>query len=139
MSCTGVGALAPRPVRREFAAATESLKAGDSPPKLLTLKMIMKSADLSNIVRPFHLSQRWAASITEEFYAQGDQERERGFEVAALFDRTRDTQLAKGQLDFIKFVGMGHFTTMGGWTQALHWMRENLSSNVKAWEALLVA
>ena len=58
--------------------------------------------------------------------------------MAAMFDREKNTQLAKGQLDFIKFVGMKHFSLFGGWTEALAWMKDNLCSNVKSWEELLV-
>ena len=69
---------------KEFASAVENLQEGEVPPKLLTIKMIMKSSDLSNIVRPFHLSQRWAASVTEEFLAQGDQEKVRALRGVCL-------------------------------------------------------
>ena len=47
------------------------LEAG-SVPKSLALKMMMKTADLSNVCKPFDIAKHWASAITEEFFYQGD-------------------------------------------------------------------
>ena len=38
--------------------------------KLFLCKMLVHAADLSNPIRPFHMTQRWARLISEEFNRQ---------------------------------------------------------------------
>eukprot|EP00669_Euglena_mutabilis_P004706 TRINITY_DN16054_c0_g1_i1.p2 TRINITY_DN16054_c0_g1~~TRINITY_DN16054_c0_g1_i1.p2 ORF type:complete len:269 (-),score=114.94 TRINITY_DN16054_c0_g1_i1:418-1224(-) len=116
---------------QQFVQATEKADV----PRMLLFKMLIKSADLSNVVRPFFLSKRWAKCVMEEFYVQGDQERKHGRQVTEMFDRTKNVNLADTQIGFINFVAKKHFTAMVNFcTQRLHWMLDNLQTNVKEWE-----
>ena len=40
----------------------------------LLLSMMMKASDLSNELRPWHVSKRWADQLLDEFFAQGRRE-----------------------------------------------------------------
>ena len=44
-------------------------------PRDLVVKMLIKTADLSNTVKPFDISRQWAICVTEEFFEQGDLEK----------------------------------------------------------------
>lgn len=44
-------------------------------------------ADLSNPTKTLQLYQQWTERIMEEFFRQGDKERERGMEISAMCDK----------------------------------------------------
>ena len=44
-------------------------------------------ADLSNPTKPLDLYTNWTDRIMQEFYRQGDMERERGMDISAMCDR----------------------------------------------------
>ena len=51
------------------------------------LRAVVHCADLSNPTRALPLSRQWSERIMEEFFRQGDRERQRGMEVSAMCDR----------------------------------------------------
>lgn len=60
---------------------------------VLYLQMIIKCADLSNVIKPFFLSKRWSALLLLEWFRQGDIERELGMRVSKFMDRDEPTTL----------------------------------------------
>ena len=48
-------------------------------------------ADLSGPTKPLHLYRRWCDRIMEEFFQQGDKEREAGLEISPMCDRNNAT------------------------------------------------
>jgi|AntAceMinimDraft_1070359.scaffolds.fasta_scaffold31940_1 cAMP-specific phosphodiesterase 4 len=72
----------------------------------LALCYVLHCADISNPARPFALAHRWGEKITEEFYKQGDKERELGIRVLAFYDRrlAKPGTVAANQGNFIDFV-----------------------------------
>lgn len=44
-------------------------------------------ADLSNPTKPLDLYRQWTDRIMEEFFHQGDRERERGMEISPMCDK----------------------------------------------------
>eukprot|EP00668_Euglena_longa_P002613 GGOE01003056.1.p1 GENE.GGOE01003056.1~~GGOE01003056.1.p1 ORF type:complete len:1034 (+),score=354.57 GGOE01003056.1:110-3211(+) len=124
----------------DFVQTCKSRKRPEEVDRVLLLKMLIKSADLSNVIRPFFLSQQWAACVTEEFYAQGDQERKHGKEVSAMFDRSKNANLAASQIGFINAVGKRHFTAIRDFCpDKLGWVMENLQVNEESWEKVKAA
>eukprot|EP01062_Namystynia_karyoxenos_P082096 TRINITY_DN917_c0_g6_i1.p1 TRINITY_DN917_c0_g6~~TRINITY_DN917_c0_g6_i1.p1 ORF type:complete len:1378 (+),score=480.69 TRINITY_DN917_c0_g6_i1:68-4135(+) len=113
--------------------------AGD-PDHVKTLMQIsLKSADISNITKPFDISRLWAIAVTEEFYQQGDKEKELGQQVLPMFDREASQALANGQIGFIKFVGVPHFEAVQKVIPGLQWWLDNLKSNLAEWQEQLDA
>ena len=51
------------------------------------LQIALKCADISNPCRTWNISRLWSYRACEEFYRQGDRERELNFPVTPLFDR----------------------------------------------------
>lgn len=65
---------------------------------------VLKCADISNVSRPFSISQHWALLLLAEFLAQGDRERAMGLTITAGYDRRRKSiweRLCAGQNSFI--------------------------------------
>lgn len=44
-------------------------------------------ADLSNPTKPLAVYRQWTERIMEEFFRQGDKERERGMEISPMCDK----------------------------------------------------
>lgn len=60
---------------------------------LLLLQMIIKCADLSNVVKPFFVSKRWAALLLLEWFRQGEIEKQLGLPISKFMDREDPTTL----------------------------------------------
>lgn len=61
-------------------------------------------ADLSNPTKPIDLYRSWNERILEEYWRQGDKEKELGLEVSPMCDRGNVT-IEKSQIGFIDFIG----------------------------------
>jgi len=60
-------------------------------------------ADLSNPTKPLEIYRRWVTLIMEEFFQQGDREREQGLDVSPMCDRQNAT-IEKSQVGFIDYI-----------------------------------
>lgn len=67
------------------------------------LQIALKSADISNPCRPWDVSKKWSQKVCEEFFRQGDYERQLNLPVTSLCDRF-STSVPKIQVGFFKFV-----------------------------------
>nr|CAG8637871.1 4580_t:CDS:2 [Entrophospora candida] len=67
------------------------------------LKVLLHAADLSNAVRPWDISKRWSDSIVEEFFKQGDLEKQKNLPVSPDMDREQahQSQISLGFGDFV--------------------------------------
>eukprot|EP00668_Euglena_longa_P004371 GGOE01005126.1.p1 GENE.GGOE01005126.1~~GGOE01005126.1.p1 ORF type:complete len:1250 (-),score=391.07 GGOE01005126.1:716-4441(-) len=106
--------------------------------KLQFMKMLIKSCDVSNVIKPFDVARVWAVAVTEEFYTQGDMEKERGFDILPMFDRQK-ADLAKGQIGFIDFLASHQFTAMVDWYPGFEWAREGYKRTRVAWQSIIDA
>ena len=74
----------------------------------LSLCFELHCADISNPARPWGTAREWGRRVTEEFHKQGDCERARGVQVAALNDRNAnggvDKTTAANQAAFLEYV-----------------------------------
>ena len=74
----------------------------------LSLCFVLHCADISNPARPWGTAREWGRRVTEEFHKQGDCERARGVQVAALNDRNAnggvDKTTAANQAAFLEYV-----------------------------------
>ena len=67
------------------------------------LQIALKCADISNPCRPWEISKAWSVQVTEEFYRQGDLERNLGLSVTAPCDRFKSS-MSKIQIGFFRFI-----------------------------------
>jgi hypothetical protein len=78
--------------------------------KQLAMELLVKSADISNVIKPFDAAKKWAVRIADEFFAQGDMEREHGLKVTPICNRVKQTRvgLQKGFYDHVavRFYGL---------------------------------
>ncbi|KAJ3340441.1 High affinity cAMP-specific 3',5'-cyclic phosphodiesterase 7A [Gonapodya sp. JEL0774] len=69
----------------------------------LLLQLAIKMGDVSNPAKPWYLYSKWVDRIFEEFFNQGDKEKELGIPVSPFMDRT-NCNFANCQLSFIDFI-----------------------------------
>lgn len=76
---------------------------------LQVLRNMVHCADLSNPTKSLELYRQWTDRIMEEFFQQGDKERERGMEISPMCDK-HTASVEKSQVfDFSLFDRSGMF------------------------------
>lgn len=65
------------------------------------LQIALKCADISNPCRPWEVSRKWSQKVCEEFFRQGDYERQLNLPVTSLCDRhsTSVPKIQAGKFD----------------------------------------
>jgi len=71
--------------------------------KTLGARCLLHAADLSNPSRPWNIARSWAENVLNEFFAQGDKEKELGIPVGMLNDRAK-VNMPNSQIGFIQFM-----------------------------------
>lgn len=77
----------------------------------LIMRIMLHSADISNPAKPASISQDWTRRVMEEFYSQGDRERELKLPISPFMDRYT-TSVGKCQRGFIDFLVNPLFKTL---------------------------
>ena len=67
------------------------------------LSMLLHTCDVSHPAKVWDLHHQWTSRCMEEFFKQGDIERERGLEFSPLCDR-HNTMVPQSQIGFIDFI-----------------------------------
>jgi cAMP-specific phosphodiesterase 4 len=98
----------------------------------LILNMLLHGADMCNPMRPWKLCEKYAGKIMEEFFAQGDMEKEKGIPVQVLNDRHM-INIANSQVGFIEFMIAPMMESMVYLFAPLDVLANNLTSNVASW------
>jgi len=71
--------------------------------RIQVLQNMVHCADLSNPTKPLELYRQWCERIMEEFFQQGDRERESGLDISPMCDRYNAT-IEKSQVGFIDYI-----------------------------------
>jgi 3',5'-cyclic-nucleotide phosphodiesterase len=100
----------------------------------LTLSMAVKMADISNCGRPQHLYLKWGAKLSEEFFLQGDNERNRGDQVSPFMDRFAPS-MAKSQIAFMNYVVIPMFESISEYLPNMHFSVDHCESNKTYWSS----
>lgn len=100
-------------------------------------KILLHAADLSNPTRPFATSRAWAERVSEEFNAQGKNEKDNGIPVSTFLLSHDLKSFVKNELFFsghivfpmwkelvILYPSMGHIT-------------DQIGNNLESWKGLL--
>ncbi|KAF7705996.1 hypothetical protein HF521_019250 [Silurus meridionalis] len=71
--------------------------------RIQVLRNMVHCADLSNPTKPLDLYRQWTDRIMDEFFHQGDRERERGMEISPMCDK-HTASVEKSQVGFIDYI-----------------------------------
>ncbi|XP_035377150.1 high affinity cAMP-specific and IBMX-insensitive 3',5'-cyclic phosphodiesterase 8B isoform X1 [Electrophorus electricus] len=103
--------------------------------RLLIKRMMIKCADVANPCRPLQLCIEWAGRISEEYFAQTDEEKRQGLPVVMpVFDRNT-CSIPKSQISFIDYFITDMFDAWDAFA-GLPGLMEHLSENYKYWKTL---
>src|SRR5574343_217982 len=79
--------------------------------KIEIFRLIIKAADIGHAAKDIELHERWCKLVVEEFYTQGDLEKNLGLSVSMYCDR-ETTDISKSQAGFIKNIVLPLFTAV---------------------------
>jgi hypothetical protein len=100
------------------------------------MKIIIKCADISNITRPFPIARKWAKWCVQEFFDQGDKEKQQKLPLGQLNDRD-NLNFPKSQLGFVDFVAGVLFRNLCTAFPNLKFILENIDKNKDLYKILL--
>ncbi|CAO3612365.1 unnamed protein product [Mucor hiemalis] len=110
-------------------------KAACEKEKIILCGALIKCADISNCARPFESAKRWAKILAEEFFEQGDLEKELGMSVLPINERGK-IPLEDFQLTFKKFVALKLFESCSKVTSRMQFTVDYINENIKIWEVM---
>ncbi|XP_064608672.1 high affinity cAMP-specific and IBMX-insensitive 3',5'-cyclic phosphodiesterase 8B-like isoform X2 [Liolophura sinensis] len=117
----------------DSSAAVTQLSTAEN--RTLVKRMLIKCADVSNTVRPFHLCKEWANRIAEEYFNQTAEEIERGLPVVMpTFDR-KTCSIPKSQTSFIDYFITDMFDAWDYFCEIPE-LITHLQNNYKSWKEL---
>ena len=99
------------------------------------LNFITHISDLSHNYRKFEISLKWVELLMNEFWNQGDKEKELGLPVSFLCNRD-DVNVPKSQVGFINTFLINTIQELVEVNKNLEIMKKNAIDNVKMWEKL---
>lgn len=109
----------------------------DPAQRLLGLKLLMKTADISNVSRGFEIADKWCDILNEEFFRQGDLEVEAGIGFTSPLNDRKSANKPRSQIGFYNFVCIPLFTVTSQVYPALHVSLDQLNVNLNQWKSLL--
>jgi hypothetical protein len=102
----------------------------------LLANMLLKCADISNVIKPFPIAKRWAEIICQEFFMQGDMEKAKGLDISPLMDRNR-VVIPQMQLGFINSICVPIYNLLVAFTDELEIVVKTLRENIEEWNQIL--
>uniref|UniRef100_UPI00358EE2D1 high affinity cAMP-specific and IBMX-insensitive 3',5'-cyclic phosphodiesterase 8A n=1 Tax=Myxine glutinosa TaxID=7769 RepID=UPI00358EE2D1 len=103
--------------------------------RLLIKRMLIKCADISNPCRALTLCVEWAGRISEEYFAQTEEEKLAGLPVVMpVFDRNT-CSIPKSQISFIDYFITDMFDTWDAFAD-LPELMQNLADNYQYWKGM---
>ncbi|XP_068821473.1 high affinity cAMP-specific and IBMX-insensitive 3',5'-cyclic phosphodiesterase 8B isoform X7 [Capricornis sumatraensis] len=129
-------------INKPMAAEIDGSDCECSPPgknfpenQTLIKRMMIKCADVANPCRPLDLCIEWAGRISEEYFAQTDEEKRQGLPVVMpVFDRNT-CSIPKSQISFIDYFITDMFDAWDAFAH-LPTLMQHLADNYKHWKTL---
>jgi len=119
--------------RRKTAEGLDFLNKED---RLLAMKLVIKCADISNPARTPSIYNKWVDRVMEEFFQQGDKEKQLSLPVSSFMDRDT-THVPKCQLGFIQYICLPTFTALVEQFPKANLPLTTLQSNMAEWKRKL--
>lgn len=105
--------------------------------RLFIMEIFLHCADISNPYKPFQICAKWADLVSQEFFTQGDKEKESGLDISPMMDRN-NSNLNNMQIGFIEFVVSPLISTVVNIFPPLREIGDTLVSNYVSWARLRI-
>ena len=97
------------------------------------MEQVLHSCDVSNTTRPFEVVKQWTYLLFEEFFQQGDLEKDQGLPISFLCNR-ETTIVPKMQPGFINFITIPLWSVLVEIMPTMSEFVEEAKKNVINWE-----
>lgn len=98
------------------------------------LNILLHTADISNPTKPIKVYDQWVERLMDEFWAQGDKEKNLKLPISFLCDRST-TNVNNSQIGFIDGIVYPLLTTIIDFFPGLKFLLENCQENKKIYDA----
>ena len=98
----------------------------------LLLNYLIHMADLCHNCKKFEISKIWIKLLCEEFWKQGDKEREKGLSISFMCDRN-NIDVPASQIGFLKGFILSSFDCLVEMFPKLQFTIDNANDNIKQW------
>jgi len=102
---------------------------------MLFLELFLHLADVSNPLKPFEICAAWAWRVLDEFFDQGDEEKQLSIPVGMLNDRSTVNRPGS-QHGFISFLVAPLVIATVNLFPQLYQLSSQMSSNIEKWQEL---
>ena len=99
------------------------------------LNYLIHIGDISHSTKLFEITYKWSTLLTQEFWRQGDEEKEKGFSVNFLYDRN-NIDIGRNQVGFIKGIIIPSFDILVNFLPEMSYYTDNMKINLRKWEEL---
>ncbi len=102
---------------------------------MMIMKVVIKCADIGHSAKIRHLHGKWSSLIIEEFFLQGDSEREMGEAISPFMDRNNENS-AKNQVGFFEFIVLPFYENVADvmLPEEFQPILQNVRENYKLWK-----
>lgn len=104
--------------------------------RIMAMTLLMKIANVANVLRPFDISSQWTDALLEEIWKQGDIERKMGFEITNPIEE-RNCDKEKLQIKFIEEMCIPMFQVVSRIFPELEINEKTAELNVNGWKERL--
>jgi hypothetical protein len=111
----------------------------DDQVRLTAMTLLMKCGDISNVARPFEIAERWCDILCEEFWRQGDREKELGLAISSPLNDRANTNKPQGQVGFYNFICLPLYQLAAKIFPGLEANLRAVEANLEEWKARLEA
>ena len=101
----------------------------------MLLNFLIHAADLGHNTQKFFISIQWVELLSQEFWNQGDIEREKNLKISFLCDRN-NVDVPNSQVGFLKGFIITTFDILVTMFPSLGFTLENCKDNIKEWQNL---
>ena len=99
------------------------------------LNYLIHIGDISHSTKLFEITYKWSTLLTQEFWRQGDEEKEKGFSVNFLYDRS-NIDIGRNQVGFIKGIIIPSFDILVNFLPEMSYYTDNMKINLRKWNEL---
>lgn len=108
----------------------------DDDQRLLTMQMLLKVSDISNVSRPFEIADKWCDVLNEEFFRQGDLEKELGIGLTSPLNDREHPDKPKSQIGFYNFICLPLYSVVARTFPELQVNADSVKNNLESWKVL---
>ena len=101
----------------------------------MMLNYLIHAADLGHNAKKFHISMHWVKLLQQEFWNQGDKEREKNLNISFLCDRN-NVDVPASQVGFLKGFILNTYDILVTIFPSLDYTLDNAKNNINEWQKL---